>query len=60
MGCRHEGEILESEFGIECRILKKRCIFILPCDKRCSEESHGIINYLKAIGTYEKMLKDCK
>ena len=60
MSCVHEGEILESEFGIKCKILKKRCIFLLPCDKKCSEEGHGIIHYLKTIGTYEKALKDCK
>jgi hypothetical protein len=60
MSCVHEGKILKFSFGIECKILEKRCIFILPCDKRCSEESHGIIHYLKAIGTYEQMLKDRK
>lgn len=54
MTCRHAGNKLD--YGTECKIIHKKCVLLAPDENKCSDVNGAIINYLKAIGTYEKML----
>lgn len=55
MRCRHSSD------NINCKIVSKKCTFgIGPDEKRCAGESGAIINYLKCLGTYDKVKNDPK
>lgn len=48
---------------IKCKLIprgKKHCLWVVPNEIKCEATDGGIINYLKAIGTWERVLNDIK